>query len=102
MNLPHEIEVLTLVGVSLTVAYLGIFPSLKPLTLGRLVRADMAISGILLGVCAALYFGKELAFSLLFFDLPWWAFLLFSLGAAEVPLFLWFVEKHELDLTDDE
>ena len=102
MLVAPEIQILILIWVSLTVAYTGIFPSMKPLTIRRVVYADLIITAGLLCVSGLLFFGKGIGFSLLLFDVPWWAYLLVMMGLLETPVFLWFADKNGLKISDDD
>lgn len=102
MDFAPEFQILIMIWVSLTVAYTGIFPSMKPLTIRRMVYADLIITAGLLCVSGVLFLGKGIGFSLILFQVPWWVYLLVMMSLLETPVFVWFADKHGLKLTDDE
>jgi hypothetical protein len=97
-----ELQILAINATCLLVAYLGIFPALTPLTLHRLALADLAVGLTALGTAAALFWGSGVQFRLLLIDTNWFWFALVTFVVIEVPLFLWFVRRHGLNLSDDE
>ncbi len=79
-------------------AYLWVYPTLPNITMPAILWRDMAITVAALTVAGLLFFGTGTRFSLLFFDTNWVAFSFITFSALEVPLFLRFAQKHDLDL----
>jgi hypothetical protein len=101
-ELAPEAQLLILNGAILVVAYLGIYPSLETKTLNRVMTIDMILSAIAFGVAGALFWGSGIRFNMLFFNTNWAAFSIITLMIMEVPLFLYFAQKHGIDLTGGE
>jgi len=95
-----ELQVLAIVGCCLLVAYFGIFPALRPLTLRRMALTDLGVGATALGTVAALFWGSGQGFRLFLFETNWFWFALVSFVVIEVPLFLWFLRRHGLSLDD--
>jgi hypothetical protein len=100
--MPPELQILAINATCLAVAYLGIFPALRPLTLQRLALADLAVGLTALGTAAALFWGSGQAFRLLILDTGWFWFALVTFVVMELPLFLWFMRRHGLNPDDDD
>ncbi|MFV0408701.1 MAG: hypothetical protein ACK5LJ_03080 [Paracoccus sp. (in: a-proteobacteria)] len=94
-----EATVLCLNAVMLAIAYPGIYPSLREKTLSAMLRSDIALTLLQLLTVGALYYGSGIGFSLIFFDVNWFAFALITFMVMEAPLFLWFCNKHDIDLS---
>ncbi|WP_084863869.1 hypothetical protein [Salibaculum halophilum] len=95
--LPPELKILILNAAGLAVAYLGIYPSMARITLRRLLRQDVVLSVVLLGVAGVMFAGTGTRFSLVVFDTPWWVFTLLTAMVMEWPLFRWFCRRHAID-----
>lgn len=95
-----EIQVLAINATCLAVAYLGIFPTLKPLTLKRLALADLGVGLAALATSGALFMGSGIGFRLLFMEVNWFVFALVTLMAMEFPLLRWFARRHGISFTD--
>lgn len=93
-----EINVFVLAAAVIAFAYVAIYPRLRTKTLNRMMILDLALSAALLLVVGAVYFRSGVSFSLIFFALPWWAFTLLSAALVEVPFFIWFCKKWDIDL----
>lgn len=97
MTLPPEAQILIINAAILLVAYLGIYPTMRPLTAVRIMRADLAVSGLALGLAGALFWGTGARFSLVFVTVNWFWFSLITMLAIEMPLFAWFARRHGID-----
>ena len=97
--IPPEAQVLILNAAVLGVAYFGIYPSMRQKTLGAMMRNDVILSLLVLGTAGALFAGTGTRFSMVFFDTNWAVFTLVTSALIEVPLFLRFCRKHDIDLT---
>jgi hypothetical protein len=93
-----EIKVFVLAAAVIAFAYVAIYPQVRTKTLNRMMMLDLALSAALLLVVGAVYFGSGVSFSLVIFALPWWAFTLISAALVEVPFFIWFCKKWDIDL----
>lgn len=103
-----ELQILAINAVALAVAYLLIYPALGPLTNTtatklRIAKADAVVCTAALVTGGALFWGSDVRFSLLLFEVNWFWFGLVTLLVMEVPLYLWFFRRHglTLDLDDD-
>ena len=97
-----ELKILILNAAVLAVAYLGIYPSMREKTLGAMLRNDLALTLLLLITAGALFAGTGTRFSLILLDTNWFGFTLLTSMAMELPLFLWFCKKHDIDMTGGE
>ena len=64
-----------------------------------MLRNDLVLTLLVLITAGALFAGSGTRFSLILFDTNWFGFTLLSSMAMEMPLFLWFCKKHDIDLT---
>lgn len=96
MNLPPEAQILIINAVILGVAYLGIYPSFKTVTLTKVAVADCVLSGLSLLVAGALFWGTGVEFSMLLFSTNWFGFSILTMLLMELPLFHWFCQKRGL------
>lgn len=94
----HELTVFLVAGAVMALAYLVLYPRLRTKTLGRMMQLDLLLTVALLGVVGLRFYGTGTAFSVIFFDLPWWAFTVLSATAVEAPLFVWFCRKWGIDM----
>ena len=95
-----ELQLLIINAVIATIAYGGIYPSLRRKTLNTVMAADTVVSVVALATAGALYWGSGVEFSLILFDVNWFVFSLFTLMAMEIPLFLYFARKHNIEIFD--
>jgi hypothetical protein len=89
-----ELQVLAINAGALAVAYLGIFPALRPLTLMRLALADLGVGLAALATSGALFWGSGAGFGLLLVEVNWFVFALLTLMAMEYPVLRWFARRH--------
>ena len=94
-----ELKLLILNAVILLIAYLGIYPSMRQITLPRMMAVDLVLCALALGVAGALFWGSGTRFSLLLITTNWAVFSFLTLLVMEIPLFIWFCRKHGIDLS---
>lgn len=99
MQFSPESQILIINGVVLAIAYGGVYPGLAQKTLNRIMAIDMILSVITITVAGALFWGSGVAFTLLFVQVNWAVFSIVTTLVMELPLFLWFARKHDIDLT---
>jgi len=97
-----ELQILAINGVALAVGYLGVFPSLRPLTLRRPALADLGVVGMALATSGALFWGSGIGFALGPLTLNWFWFALVTLLVMEAPLLWWFARVRGLRFGPDE
>ena len=102
MTLPPELQLLTINATILAVAYLGIYPTLRPITVSKMMRVDLVLSCLSLVVAGGLFWNTGTRFSLLLFQTNWAVFALVTMMVMEYPLARWFMRKHGLSMFDDE
>lgn len=102
MTLPPELQLFIINATILAVAYLGIYPTLKPITIAKMMRVDLVLSALSLLVAGALFWDTGVRFSLLLFQTNWAVFALVTMMGMEYPLARWFMRKHGLSMFDDE
>mgnify|MGYP000887826809 CR=1 FL=1 len=93
-----ELQLLIVNATIVLIAYLGIYPSMRKLTL-RVVLADdhAVLTALALGTAGALFWGTGIRFRMLLFTTNWAVFSLVSMQAMEFPLLIWFCRKHGID-----
>ena len=64
-----------------------------------MLRNDLVLTLLVLITAGALFAGSGTRFSLILLDTNWLGFTLLTSMAMELPLFLWFCKKHDIDLT---
>ena len=94
-----ELKILILNATVLAVAYLGIYPSMREKTLNAMMRNDIALTLLVITTAGTLFAGSGTRFSLILTGVNWFVFTLLTLMAMELPLFLWFCKKHDIDPT---
>lgn len=97
MSIPPEAQLLIINAVILAVAYLGIYPSIRNLTTGKLMAADLVLSSLSLLVAGALFWGTGAEFSLLLFSTNWFVFAFLTMFLMELPLGWWFARRRGLN-----
>ena len=102
MILPAELHILGLVLMVFCVTYFAIFPRLKNKTVQRLMFVDLAMVGVLLAIAGSVYGDTGTRFSLLVIDVNWWIFTLVTALIVEIPFFLWFCRKWDIDLSGED
>ncbi|MCX7565317.1 hypothetical protein OS189_03035 [Sulfitobacter sp. F26169L] len=93
-----ELTVLLVAGAVTATAYMGLYPRMANKTLVSILRLDLAITCALMLAVGAVYYGSGVRFSLVFFDVPWWAFTLICTSVIEAPFFAWFCKRWNVDL----
>ena len=92
-----ELQLLIVNATIVLIAYLGIYPSMRKLTLPRMVAVDAVLTALALGTAGALFWGTGIRFQMLLFTTNWAVFSLVSMQAMEFPLLIWFCRKHGID-----
>ncbi len=95
-----ELRVLLVVAAVQVFAYAAVYPRLKVKTMMRLMKLERVISALLILAVGWVYAGSGIGFSVVLFDVPWWAFTLISGFVVEIPLFLWFSRRYGIDPGD--
>lgn len=95
-NITPEQQLLIVNASALAIAYFGIYPSLKPLTMNKVLLADTIVSVSCLTLAGLLFYGSNVRFSLIWFDGNWAVFSIVTLFVFELPLFLWFASRNGL------
>jgi len=97
-----EVQVLVINAAALAVAYLGIFPALRPLTLMRLALADLGVGVAALATSGAVFWGSGVPFHLLVVEVNWFVFALITLMVMEFPLLRWFARRNGIRFGPDQ
>lgn len=97
MTLPPEIQILTINATALLIAWLGLYPTMRPRTLGRVMLADAVVTGLTLVACAALFGDRGVSFWTPLGPMGWFGFWLLTYLAIEAALFA--LRFRDLDLT---
>ncbi|MEJ6398988.1 hypothetical protein [Yoonia sp. 208BN28-4] len=91
-----ELTILIINGVLMAFGYLVAYPALSEKTMPAIMWRDAVISGAALFLAGLLYWGSDIAFSLIVFDTNWFFFSVLTLMVIETPLFIWFAAKHDI------
>ncbi|MEQ6203800.1 hypothetical protein ABMC88_12160 [Sulfitobacter sp. HNIBRBA2951] len=97
-----EASVALFTGAALVVAYTILYPRLPRKTVMALFAADIAAYAVILATVGAVFYGTRTLFWLFFFDVPWWLFTFVIASLIEVPLFMWFCARYDIDLNPPE
>ena len=89
-----ELQILTVNAVCLTIAYFGIYPSMRNLTLGRLAVADAVVTVLAIGTSGALFAGSGQRFNLVLTQSGWFAFALLTFALMALPMMILFLRRH--------
>jgi hypothetical protein len=89
-----EVKILLINALGLALAYGLICPRLLPLTLKKIMIADAAMTGLLMAIAGALFWGTQMW--LLGWHVGPIMFALITLLILEFPLFFWFSKKHNI------
>lgn len=93
-----ETKVLLFAAATMAFAYVAVYPRLRTKTLNRLMQLDLVLTPLLLVTVGFVYAGTNTQFSLVVFTVPWWAYTILCASLVEVPLFLWFCKRWNIDL----
>ena len=93
-----ELKVFLFAAAVMLFAYTALYPRLPKKTIFTMMVVDIILTSAILLAVGILYFGTGTPFSLIFFDVPWWLFAFLSAAIVEVPLFMWFCKRWNIDL----
>ena len=91
-----ELQVILISGITATVAYFGIYPSFRDITLTKVMVGDLVVTCALLLVVGGLFWGSGVGFSLVLFEVNWLIFTIVIFSLMELPLFFWLSDKYDL------
>lgn len=91
-----EVVVLLINAAGLALAYGVIYPRLIPITMGRMVAADLVLTVFVVGISVALFWGTGTEFWLFGWYVGSFVFALITGMIMEWPLFSWFIKKHDI------
>jgi hypothetical protein len=66
------------------------------------MTVDLVLSVLAVGVAGALFWGRDVAFDMIFFSANWAVFSITTLMLMEAPLFYLFAKKHGISLTGED
>ncbi|KEJ88352.1 hypothetical protein [Sulfitobacter donghicola] len=95
----HELKVFIFAAAVIAFAYVAIYPRMTEKTLNRMMVLDLGLSAVLVVIVGLLYYGSGIRFSMVLFTVPWWVFTLLSAAIVEIPFFIWFCKKWDIDLS---
>jgi hypothetical protein len=93
-----ELRVFLFAAAAMIFAYMALYPRLPKKTIFTMFALDLVLTAAILLAVGVIYFGTGTGFSLFFFDVPWWLFTFLSAAVVEVPLYLWFCKRWNVDL----
>ena len=94
------LTILGLNAVAYGLAYLVIYPRLVGRDTGRMMRLDLVLIAVILGIGYLLFHGQGHRFSLVLFDTNWVVFTLVTGVAIEIPLLLHYMARHGITWQD--
>lgn len=86
---------ITVIGC-LAVAYFVLYQLLRPRTVQRMSIYDLGVTGAILLLTGASYWGTGTKFSLLVFETNWFIFTSVVTLLVEAPLMYWFVKRNNI------
>jgi hypothetical protein len=95
MNSP-EFTVIGINVIFVLVSYFYIYPSRTNVTAMVLARYDLVLNGMAIGIAGALFWGTQTRFDAVVVELNWFWFTLLTYALLEVPIMLWYFNKHHL------
>lgn len=93
---PPEAQILTINAAAVAVAYFGIYPSVRDLTMTKLSWMDLAVSALVLAAAGLLFAGTGTRFSAILLETNWWVFSILTYAAIEIPAGLWLMRRRDL------
>lgn len=96
-----ELSVIALNLCLVLVAYTSVFPALAGNNVSRIAMFDAMVSCLSLFIVGSVYWGSEVSFNLLFIEFNWFWFTLISYGVLEVPAYLWYAKKHQINMKQE-
>ena len=94
-----ELKILIINAVIMGVAYFGIYPSRNITRVGQMITTDLALTVLSLVAAGGLYYGTGTRFSLILFQTNWAVFAVLTLALIEIPLFIWYCRRNDIDMT---
>lgn len=95
INSPEGIILSIVVGI-LFIAYAVIYPFFVGPKLEKWLVLDVLFSILALIIVGCLFWGADFRFKLPFIGLNWFWFTLLAYGIIEIPLAIWYANKHKL------
>lgn len=89
-----EVLILCLNSVAMLLAYFYIYPRFCGSDGKKIASNDLVVTGVLLAISGSLFWGTGQTFSLIWFSTNWFWFTYLSCLAIELPLMLWYFNKH--------
>lgn len=99
--LSAELAIILLNVIVVLFAYGSIYPKIAGNSFNKITFYDLFVSGFVLAVVGAKFWGTGQEFNLLITDVNWFWFTLVTFGAIEIPVFLAYCKKHKVDLSID-
>lgn len=94
-----ELSIILLNAVIIIMAYAWLYPKIASKKLKRIVFVDCAASGTALIIVANKYWGVDIEFGFLMYELNWFWFTLISYSVIEIPIAIWYFRT--LRIKDD-
>ncbi|PAY02919.1 hypothetical protein CKO50_02025 [Pseudoalteromonas sp. HM-SA03] len=91
-----ELTLILLNFILLFVAYVFVYPKLKEKSLASISKQDLLVTAVSLIVSGSLYYGKDIEFSLIFFESNWVVFTIIAFSVIEIPFLLWFKRRYNI------
>lgn len=91
-----ELTLILLNFILLFIAYAFVYPKLQDKSFANIGKQDLLVTAASLIVSGSLFYGKDIEFSLVFFDSNWVVFTVVVFSVMEIPFGLWF--KHRFNI----
>lgn len=85
-----EMAIFMLNSIIISVAYFSVYPKLAGKNINKVAIYDCLASGLALIIVASKYWGSDVGFDFLMFELNWFWFTLLSYSVLEIPVALWY------------
>ena len=77
-------------------AYFVFYPKYCAANGYKIATYDLLLSGLVLLISGSLFWGSSETFSLILFSVNWFWFTLLTYAFIEIPLMLWYYNKHKV------
>ena len=94
--LSPELIVLCLNIVVISIAYFVVYPKFCGANGNKIASNDLIATSIVLLTSGSIFWGSDETFSMLLFSVNWFWFTLLTYAEIEIPIMLWYFNKHDV------
>lgn len=95
-----EHTLLLLNAILVLIVYFVVLPARCGDNLNKVLANDAIATAISLSIAGFLFWGKGIEFSVIFFEMNWFWFVLITYMLIEIPFALWYFKKHNISLVE--